>query len=88
MPKMPPVITELYYEANRLLSRDLMIEHGICDFMRHQTNIIKESTCVGKTYIACAIAKVAIGKSYGVTSIYSFQFYSRSFRTAITITTL
>ena len=60
-------IAGLYYEAERLLSRELMIELGTCDFMRNQTNlIIEEPTGAGKTYIACAIAKAAIGKCYRV----------------------
>ena len=64
---MPPVIAGLYYEAERLLSRELMIELETCDFMRNQTNIIIEGpTGAGKTYIVCAIAKAAIGKCYRV----------------------
>ena len=60
-------IAGLYYEAERLLSRELMIELGTCDFMRSQTNIIIEGpTGAGKTYIACAIAKAAVGKCYRV----------------------
>ena len=67
MPKMPPVIAGLYYEADCLLSRELMIELGTYDFMRDQTNIIIEGpTGAGQTYIACAIAKAAIGKCYRV----------------------
>lgn len=60
-------IAGLYYEAERLLSRELMIELGTCDFMRSQTNIIIEGpTGAGKTYIACAFAKAAVGKCYRV----------------------
>ena len=60
-------IAGLYYESERMLSRELMIELGTCDFMRSQTNIIIEGpTGAGKTYIACAIAKAAVGKCYRV----------------------
>ncbi|WP_281756944.1 ATP-binding protein [Succinatimonas hippei] len=44
-------IAGLYYESERLLSRELMIELGTCDFMRSQTNIIIEGpTGAGKCY--------------------------------------
>lgn len=60
-------ITGLYYSADRLLSRELMIELGTCDFMRNQSNIIIEGpTGSGKTYIACAVANAAISKCYRV----------------------
>ena len=60
-------IAGLYYEADRLLSRELMIELGSSDFMRNKTNIIIEGlTGAGKTHIVCAIAKAAIGKCFRV----------------------
>lgn len=55
----------IVYDNNRNLSRYAVLELATCGFMNYGTNVVIEGvTGSGKTYLACAIANVAIEKCY------------------------
>ncbi len=58
-------IAGVYYDPQRGLSRDLVLNLGTCDFLKNQTNlVVKGPTGSGKTFIACAIANAAMERCY------------------------
>ena len=58
-------VAKIYYDSQRSLSRDLVLELSTCDFLKKQTNlIIKGPTGSGKTYLACALANAAMERCF------------------------